>query len=753
MVCQAPSCRLDFWQLAQIQAKLGQVVFISQQVEQVRSVLLASALEFSVCPSEELVRHCTNLSARCDSQASALWLAEANSPSSSPQLSFARAEVTTLKSQAADVLVFGEAQIQQLDQAELGELCQTHACFLVVEQHANRDQALAYLGLGVLDIFSLDTNELAQQIYAAYAAFRRWQHSQQLLDTHQQALTEQQQASVTLAAINDGVIRVNTQLEVEYLNPTAANFIGLAPEQVIGQALDSVFQIYHEFSKVAAINPVQRCLEEQQTVKASQKVILRDHQANEYLIEHSAAPILDQQAQLQGAVLVFRDFTETSNMERKLSFQAQHDSLTGLYNREVLDRHINAAIEETNYSDTSHCLFHINLHHFRLINDSCGHDAGDRVLREVGQLVRQCIREPADTLARVRGNEFGLLLRHCPLNAATQIAEKIIRAISEYQYLHNEQHYHISSSIGIACIDQAQVEAQEVSACAETACQIAQEQGVNSAQVFNVENTEQAQRRGVMKLVTQLIKAEKNDQFELYCQEISPVSGCGKPSYELLLRMHTDDNTMVAPGVFLSAAERYHLMPSIDRWVLRNAFEFFSKQPSLMAQVEHFTINLSGQSLIDDACYEYIDLLLKTYHLDACKICFEITETAAISNYTQAIGFINRVRKLGCKFSLDDFGSGMSSFAYLKELPVDFLKIDGLFIKNLANDEIDKAMVTSINDIGHVMKLKTVAEFVENQATLEILKQLGVDYAQGYHLCRPFPLSDLQQQILLERQL
>lgn len=768
LVCQFPACELSYWQLEVLQNHLPlQILLLAKELDQTRALIQSSRLQ--IMPSsqqlDEVINRCKKLSSRTIEQRpanshsphalEALWLSnKAPAPDSKyginyqlcEQRNLSQLDIETLKNQLIDLLVIDIDLLETCSEAELRNLTKVMPCCLLT--HASDTRQLPYLSYQFFGFIVASDDQISHDLYHQFSHYQQLQSNRILLNEYRQAIQQQQQASVTLASINDGVIRVNPQLEVEYLNPVAARLLGIQKDNAIGKSIDSIFEIFHEFSRVTAANPAAKCLHYKSDIKAEQKVILLDRSGNEYLIEHSAAPIRDKQGSIQGAVIVFRDFTETNKMKRKLDYQSQHDALTGLYNREVLDRSLKSALEETGYNDTSHCLLHINLHHFRLINESCGHDAGDQVLYDVGQLILHCIRETSDTLARVRGNEFGVLLRHCPISSAGKVADKILQAISTYKFAHHGQHYQISSNIGIACIDQPEVAIQEISACAETACQIAQEQGINNIQIFNVEDTEQAKRLDVMRLVTQLIKAEKNDQFELYCQAITPVRGDSHPSYELLLRMHTDNNDLISPGLFLSAAERYHLMPSIDRWVLRNAFDFFAHNPTLLEQVEHFTINLSGQSLIDDSCFEYIEQLFQLHTLDANKICFEITETAAISNYNRAASFIYKVREKGCKFSLDDFGSGMSSFAYLKELPVDFLKIDGLFVKNIANDEIDKAMVASINDIGHVMKLKTVAEFVEDQDALNILEQLGVDYAQGYHLCRPFPLIDLTQDLL-----
>lgn len=567
--------------------------------------------------------------------------------------------------------------------------------------------------------------------------------NQQYIEAQMALADMQSRAQVTLASIGDGVITTNAEGLIVYLNPVAEILTGWSSDDAKNLPLRHIFDTYHEYSKAPIINPIDRCLRQKRTIESNSNILLRNRHDNELLIELSASPIRDKENNIVGAVMVFRDNTESRKMEQQLSFHASHDYLTGLHNREMLDKDIVNILSEVQNTNSKHTLCHLNLNHFKLINDSCGHAAGDQLLQDVSKLLTQQIRVPPDIIARLGADEFGILLRHCPMETAERIVGDIIKAICSYSFEFNGHNYKVGASIGLAPINRDTPNIRELMSSAETACRMATERGGNRYHIFSLDDDEQIQRRGEMQIITRLLEAESEDHFELYCQPITPIKDNEPSSYELLLRLQDEDGKIIPPGHFLGAAERYNIMTKIDRWVIRNALYFFAANPLVFNNATHFSINLSGQSLTDDTCYHYIEQLLKETCVSPEKICFEITETAAINNFARAGSFISAVRELGCKLALDDFGSGMSSFAYLKKLPVDFLKIDGMFVKDILEDRIDLAMVRSINEIGHVLNLKTIAEFVENADILEELNVLGVDYAQGYHIAKPSPLKDL----------
>lgn len=571
--------------------------------------------------------------------------------------------------------------------------------------------------------------------------------NQQYIESQIALADEQQRADITLASIGDGVITTDASGLITYLNPVAESLTGWKSSEVKQTPLRDIFCTYHEYSKTPALNSLDRCLQEQRAIDANGNILLRNRHADELIIEHSAAPIWSKEHNLIGAVMVFRDNTESQQMAQQLSFHSSHDSLTGLHNREILDQSITNILSEIKQTKANHTLCHVDLNNFKLINDSCGHAAGDKLLQEIAELLVQKIRVPSDTIARIGADEFGILFRHCPIESAQKVADSIVQMIQEYRFQYGDNSYKIGISLGLAPINCDTPDLRDINNSAETASRMAKDNGGNRYHVFSLDDNEQLQRHGEIAVITNLLRAERDNLFELYCQSISPNDDSPNEadSYELLLRLKGDDGNIIAPGQFLGAAERYNLMGNIDRWVVRNAIKFFKENPDIFNAAEHFTINLSGQSLNDESCYVYIQDLLNEANIENRKICFEITETAAIRNLMRASTFIGAIRELGCKFALDDFGSGMSSFAYLKRLPVDFLKIDGLFVKGLIEDPIDLAMVKSINDIGHVLNLKTIAEFVENQAILDKLKDMGVDYSQGYHIAKPRPLIELKE--------
>lgn len=570
--------------------------------------------------------------------------------------------------------------------------------------------------------------------------------NQQYIESRLALADEQQRAEITLASIGDGVITTDATGAITYLNPVAESLTGWRAEEAKNTPLRTIFNTYHEYSKSPALNALDRCLKEQKPIESSGNILLRNRYSNELIIEHSAAPIRDKDGNLIGAVMVFKDNTESEQMAQKLSFHSSHDNLTGLHNREILDQSITNVLSEIKQTEAHHTLCHVDLNNFKLINDSCGHAAGDKLLQEIAQLLVQKIRVSSDTIARIGADEFGILFRHCPVESAQRVAQSIVETIQDYSFEYGDNSYRVGISLGLAPINCDTPNLRDINNSAETASKMAKENGGNRYHVFNLDDNEQLQRHGEIQVITSLLRAERDNLFELYCQPITAneLSLHEPDSYELLLRLKDDEGNVISPGQFLSAAERYNLMTNIDRWVIRTAIEFFKQNPHVFNSTEHFTINLSGQSLNDESCYVYIQELLSKANIENQKICFEITETAAIRNLVRAGNFIGAIRQLGCKFALDDFGSGMSSFAYLKRLPVDFLKIDGMFVKGLIEDPIDLAMVKSINDIGHVLKLKTIAEFVENEDILEKLKELGVDYSQGYHIAKPEPLNNLK---------
>lgn len=439
-----------------------------------------------------------------------------------------------------------------------------------------------------------------------------------------------------------------------------------------------------------------------------------------------------------------QDITEAYQLAERLSFQATHDPLTGLINRREFESRIDYALSSAQSNRREHALCYLDLDQFKVINDTCGHSAGDELLRQIAALLGGCIRT-SDTLARLGGDEFGLLMEGCPLTKSQRVAETLRGAIEDFQFVWDDKRFRVGVSIGVVPINGDSSSVTEVLQQADTACYAAKDMGRNRIHVFLREDEELAKRHGEMQWVTKIQSALETDAFRLYVQPIVPVraNAAAHEHYEVLIRMHDPSGCEIPPGAFLPAAERYNLAARLDRWVLRHLLAWLTDNPAELARIDLCSVNLSGLTLADETFLDFVVDLLESSGVPSGKICFEITETAVISNLSQATRFISTLKDQGCLFALDDFGSGLSSFAYLKSLPVDFLKIDGMFVRDVFTDPIDKALVKSINDVGKVMGKQTIAEFVESEAVRGILEELGVDFAQGYGIGKPFPLENL----------
>lgn len=440
-----------------------------------------------------------------------------------------------------------------------------------------------------------------------------------------------------------------------------------------------------------------------------------------------------------------QDITEAYQLAERLSFQATHDPLTGLINRREFEARIEYALTSAKSNRREHALCYLDLDQFKVINDTCGHQAGDELLRQIATLLDGNIRS-SDTLARLGGDEFGLLMEGCPLDNSQRVAETLRTAIEEFQFVWDDKRFRVGVSIGVVPINGDSASVMEVLQQADTACYAAKDMGRNRIHVYLREDEELAKRHGEMQWVTKIQAALESDEFRLYVQPIVPVlegQGAAREHYEVLIRMRDDSGCEIPPGAFLPAAERYNLAARVDRWVLTSLLEWLGGNARELERIDMCSVNLSGLTVADETFLDFVVELFEASSVPSGKICFEITETAVISNLSQATRFIATLKDQGCLFALDDFGSGLSSFAYLKSLPVDYLKIDGMFVRDVFTDPIDKALVKSINDVGKVMGKQTIAEFVESDAVRKVLAELGVDYAQGYGIGKPFPLEDL----------
>jgi diguanylate cyclase (GGDEF)-like protein/PAS domain S-box-containing protein len=454
-------------------------------------------------------------------------------------------------------------------------------------------------------------------------------------------------------------------------------------------------------------------------------------------------PVFDDDRAFQGFRGTGRDVTEAYFLSEELSYQATHDALTGLVNRRDFERRLQRIIDTARSHRSDNALCYLDLDQFKVINDTCGHQAGDELLRQLAVILGDQIRK-RDTLARLGGDEFGVLMEHCSLGQAERVANAVRLAIEDFRFMWEDKSFSLGVSIGLVPIDGTSDSTARVLSMADAACYAAKDRGRNRIHVYRHDDEELHLRYGEMQWVAEINRALEDQRLMLACQPIVRVSDGQDHGahYELLLRMRDEHGELIPPGAFLPAAERYSLTSRIDRWVISNALARLREHPRHLDELYLCTINVSGPSLGDDEFLAFAAHELQTSGVPPEKICFEVTETAAISNLSNATGFIRALNGLGCKFALDDFGSGLSSFAYLKNLPVDFIKIDGMFVKDILDDPIDLAMVRSIAEIGQVMGKHTVAEFVENTAVLERLGELGVDFAQGYGIGKPEPFLE-----------
>ena len=545
----------------------------------------------------------------------------------------------------------------------------------------------------------------------------------------------EQLAAITLGSIGDGVMTLAADGTITYLNPAAERLTGWSAQAALGKHFQQVLKVVDCGSGEALASAAARCLELGRAVGVATRGRMVTREGRLLDVEDSATPILAATGAVVGAVTVFRDVSHERKLAEELSWQATHDPLTGLINRSEFERQIATALHSAKHEGHVHALLYMDLDRFKVVNDTCGHAAGDVLLQMLARMLHAQMRN-IDVLARLGGDELGALLLHCPLDHALKIAEEIRQSIKEFRFVWDSRSFELGISVGLAEITADSKSMTDLLIAADQACYVAKEQGRNRIHVYKESDVALAMRHGDMMWLARLNDAFDHERFRLYAMPIVNLHAPWDTHQEVLVRLHNGKHKPILPGAFIPAAERYDLMTSIDRWVIRAVCSHIQRvraeDPDAAATM--FSINLSGVSLGDPGLEAYIVEQFREYGVAPSCICFEITETAVIADLPKAQQFMHRLRARGCRFSLDDFGSGVSSFGYLKALPVDYLKIDGIFVRGLSHDAVNRAMVKAINEVGQVMGIKTVAEYVEDDQTLDAVYALGLDYAQGFAL-------------------
>ncbi|PSW06527.1 EAL domain-containing protein [Photobacterium lipolyticum] len=536
----------------------------------------------------------------------------------------------------------------------------------------------------------------------------------------------------------NGILITDIDGTIEYINPKYSQMIGYSSVEVIGKK-----------TNILNSGETDRTVYETlwSTILSGQEWCGELHNRKKngelFLAQVCIVPIINDDGVITHFIGMQEDVTEVRMASKKISFQAKHDMLTGLINRYEFENRLALLVDDAQQNNATHALCFLDLDQFKIINDTCGHVAGDELLRQLSLLLQKTIQSK-DILARIGGDEFAILMENCNLEQAEETANTVLELVKKFQFMWMKNSFSIGVSIGLTQISKTSGNITEVLIHADSACYAAKDLGRNRIHIYHSDDALLAKRDGEFRWVNEIKDALNENRFELYAQPIVSLSDVPhKRIYEVLLRLRTKNGDIIPPGTFFPAAERYNLSQPIDRWVVDHTFSWLKKHLPQLDDLDHLTINLSGASLGDNELLRHIMQQIKSDNLPPGKIQFEITETAAISNLRDATLFINILREFGCQFALDDFGSGLSSFAYLKNLSVSTLKIDGLFVKDILNNQIDGAMVKSINEIGHIMGMKTIAEFVENDAIKDQLTTIGVDFAQGYGIGKPEPIDNI----------
>ena len=551
------------------------------------------------------------------------------------------------------------------------------------------------------------------------------------------------QAQYTLESIAEGIITTDNDGRVDYMNLAAESLIGTNRDDAAGHRIAELFKLVDEGDRRPLGDPVERCLAMRRRVNMGRRALMisKDDE-HEHSGELSASPIRGAGNSISGTVVLFHDVSEIRGLTRKMSYQATHDPLTGLINRREFERQLDEAMDAAHSDEAAHMLFYMDLDRFKAVNDSCGHLAGDNMLREVAALIKEQVRD-SDFVGRLGGDEFGALLIGCPIEKARQIAADICNAIADYRFVWKDKIFNIGISIGLVEITHTSGTIQDIMSAADSACYVAKQEGRGQVHVYSARDEAIARERGDIQWLRKLQAALHEDRFELAVQPILAMSGATDtgPSVEVLIRLPDGRGRTANTAEFLRPAERYQLMPQIDRWVINAALAAISGGEIKLAGQRSCAINLSGQTLADESFLGFVVESLDRSGVSPAAICFEVTEKAILSNVQHAQRFIEVLHGIGCEFSLDDFGSGLGSFSSLKNLPIDYLKIDGTYTRNLQSDQVNQEMVAAMIKLARAMQFRIVAEQVEHQEDFDWLRNVGIDFIQGHFVDAPAMLG------------
>jgi diguanylate cyclase (GGDEF)-like protein/PAS domain S-box-containing protein len=547
---------------------------------------------------------------------------------------------------------------------------------------------------------------------------------------------------LALNSLAEAIIATDKDGRITFINPAAQVLTATEGGAANGKLLEEIVSLVDENDRRLLSDPVHQALTSGAPVNLSRRALLLSrNNGAERSIELSASPIRNADREVVGAVVLLHDVTEMRGLARQMSYQATHDALTGLINRREFERRLEEAIESGQRGDGQHVLCYLDLDRFKLVNDTSGHIAGDSMLREVAKLLRDAVRD-SDTVGRLGGDEFGTLLVGCPLEKARQIADDVCRAVNDHRFVWKDKIFNIGVSVGLVEISRESGTLEELLAAADTACYVAKKQGSGRVAVYSARDEALARHTGEIQWLQRLQGALKENRFHLYQQVIVPAHGEeGGPAMEVLVRLRDESGNELVPADFMRAAERYRLMGLVDRWVVQTTLAALGRGAIAVPSNRSVAINISGQTLGDVQFLEFVVECLDSTGVAPGQVCFEITESAVIANLDHARRFVGVLHGMGCQFALDDFGSGVGSFSNLKTLPLDYLKIDGSFMRNLARDTVNQAMVTAMIKLARTLNFRVIAEQVEDTAALDAARRIGVDFLQGYAIGRPQPLS------------